>query len=68
MDRDINYRELYLFENDGKEIASCIMRLLISSPSHGLRSRILNNRRKKKMPWRQAREAEGKMVLNSTCL
>lgn len=47
VDRDINYREPYLFENDGKEIAPCIMRLLISSPSQGLWSKILNDRRKK---------------------
>lgn len=64
---DINYRQPYLFENDDKEIAPCIKRVLISSLSHDSCSRILDDRRKK-MLWRQTREAEGKMVLNTTCL
>lgn len=48
MDRDINYRKPYLFENYGKEIAPCIMRLLFSRPSYNSCSRILKDRRKKK--------------------
>lgn len=49
MDREINYRKPYLFENDGEGIAPCIMRLLISRPSYGSCSRILSDRKKKAM-------------------